>query len=366
MAKRVRIAVIGAGQVTDSNHIPGIRLHPHAELAAICDTDRELLRRRQQEWGPVRTSIRFEEIAEDTTIDGVVIATPNSTHLRVALACIEAGKHVMCEKPIGLNTTEARQLLCAALASGVRHMTAFTYRFAPAMRYLKHLLAAGALGTPRHFRSQRFLDFGESSLGWRQYRRLAGGGILYDMAVHRVDFAQDLLGSVSGVCGRVAQFVQRDRMPDGQPCEPSDVDDWYAFVGEFDSGAVGVWEASWAVKGRREADGSQLYDWAEVNCDEGSAAYRLSQPNHIFLGASDGGLEPRPVPSEFLVAPGSLRDPGKGNPTKVFAYDLIHEFVSAIIEGRDANPGFEQGVAAQAVVDAVLQSHTERRWVDVA
>ena len=105
-------------------------------------------------------------------------------------------------------------------------MTAFTYRFAPSMRYLRHLLETGALGTPRHFRSQRFLDWPETSWGWRQYKKTAGAGDLYDMTIHRIDFAIDLLGPIKHVCGAVARFAPRTAAPDGTPCPPSDVDDW--------------------------------------------------------------------------------------------------------------------------------------------
>ncbi len=105
-----------------------------------------------------------------------MIATPNDTHKPIALACIAGGKHVMCEKPLGLNFAEAREMYLAAKAKNVRHMTAFTYRFAPSMRYLRHLVYSGGLGTPRHFRSQRFLDLPETSWGWRQYKHRAGRG----------------------------------------------------------------------------------------------------------------------------------------------------------------------------------------------
>src|ERR1035441_3912628 len=85
----------------------------------------------------------------------------------------------------------------AARDAGVVHMAAFTYRFAPSMRYLRHLLKSGALGTPRHFRSQRFLDWPETSWGWRQYQSRAGAGDLFDMTIHRIDFAIDLLGPIA-------------------------------------------------------------------------------------------------------------------------------------------------------------------------
>ena len=170
---KVRIAIIGAGLVSDFHHVPGIKLDPRCELAAVCDPNEQLLDQRKNEWGPAKYTTKYEEIANDRDIDAVIIATPNFTHRDIALACIDGGKHVMCEKPLGVSFAEANEMYQAAKAKGVRHMTAFTYRFAPSMRYLEHLVKSGALGEPRHFRSQRFLDLPETSWGWRQYKKLA-------------------------------------------------------------------------------------------------------------------------------------------------------------------------------------------------
>ena len=103
----------------------------------------------------------------------------------------------------------------AANRAGVVHMTAFTYRFAPAMRYLKHLTKSGALGEPRNFRSQRFLDLPKTHWGWRQYKAFAGAGDLFDMTIHRLDLGMDLLGPLHWICGAVARFAERDH-PRGQ------------------------------------------------------------------------------------------------------------------------------------------------------
>jgi predicted dehydrogenase len=363
MADKVRIAVIGTGAVADHHHVPGIRLDPRAELASVCDTNERLLEQRGKDWGVRKRTTDYRDVASDPDTDAVIIATPNATHLPMALACIKAGKHVMCEKPLGLNLREAARMYRAARAKGVRHMTAFTYRFAPGMRYLKHLVAGGALGVPRHFRSQRFLDLPETSLGWFQYRRLAGAGSLLDLLIHRIDYAQDLLGSIRSVCGALARFAGRERTADGRPCPPSDVEDWSAFLGCFAGGAVGVWEASILMKGRHNAGVG--YEWAEVNGSEGSAVYQLTDPNHVLIGKPGGSLRKEGVPREFLVVPGSPRDPARGEAGVAFRYDLVFEFVSAIVEGRDAVPGFDAGADAQAVADAVLESFRQRAWVDV-
>ena len=361
--EKVRIAIIGAGLVSDFHHVPGIRVDSRCELAAVCDPNEQLLNQRKNEWGPAKYTTDFHEIANDKDIDAVIIATPNFTHKEIALACIEGGKHVMCEKPLGVSFAEANERYQAAKAKGVRHMTAFTYRFAPSMRYLAHLVKSGALGEPRHFRSQRFLDLPETSWGWRQYKKLAGAGDLYDMTIHRIDFAQDLMGPIQSVCGSVKTFVPRDKTVDGQPCAASEVDDWSALIGTFKSGAVGVWEGSTLMKGHHNSGVG--FEWAEVNGSEGSAVYQLVDPNYILVGKHGGTMEKSLVPDQFMKPAKSPRNPAEGKPSTVFRYDLVFELVDAIVEGRDAVPGFDDGASAQAVADAVLQSYAERRWVDI-
>src|SRR5213083_1764955 len=236
----VRIAIIGAGKVSEYHHVPAIAMDSRAELAAVCDMDQVLLERRRAEWQVSRVTTDAASLLAAPDIDAVVIGTPNFTHYDLAVAAARAGKHILCEKPLGLSAPEAEKMYRAARDAGVVHMTAFTYRFAPAMRYLRHLVKTGALGQPRHFRSQRFLDWPETSWAWRQYQDKAGAGDLFDMTIHRIDFAIDLLGPIERVCGAVARFAPRTQTPDGTACAPSEVDDWSCLIGEFDSGATGV------------------------------------------------------------------------------------------------------------------------------
>jgi predicted dehydrogenase len=361
-SKKVRVGIIGAGAVSDYHHVPALRLDPRAELAGVCDTDEALVAKRKADWGVDLATTDPIALARSEAVDAVIIATPNFTHHPIATAAARAGKHVMCEKPLGLNGGEVRAMYEAARDAKVVHMTAFTYRFAPSMRYLRHLLKSGALGTPRHFRSQRFLDWPETSWGWRQYKDKAGAGDLFDMTIHRIDFALDLLGPLARISGAVARFAPRTSTPDGRPCPPSDVDDWSCLIGEFESGATGVWEGTTLAKGyHRNGFG---HEWAEVNGSEGSAVYRLHEPNTILLGKTGSDLAPVPVPPEFLKPAGSPRDPSQGEPATVFRYDLVWEFVSAIVEGREAVPSFYDGLNAQLIADAVLDSYARRTWVD--
>ncbi|MDE2506560.1 MAG: Gfo/Idh/MocA family oxidoreductase [Planctomycetota bacterium] len=359
----VRVAIIGAGAVSDYHHVPALKLDPRAEVAAVCDADAALVEKRKSDWGVALGSTDAIEICTSPAVDAVIIATPNDTHRPIAIAAAQAGKHVLCEKPLGLDAAEVKAMLDASRAAKVVHMTAFTYRFAPAMVYLRHLLKSGALGTPRHFRSQRFTDWPETSWGWRQYKERAGAGDLYDLTIHRIDFALDLMGPLSRICGSIARFAPRDRTIDGAPCRPSEVDDWSALIGEFESGATGVWEGTTLAKGyKRNGFG---HDWAEVNGSEGTAVYRLHEPNSILLGRTGGDLDVVPAPREYLKPASSPRDPDLGEPATVFRYDIVWEFISAIVEGRDAVPSFLDGLRAQIVADATMESHAKRVWVDI-
>ncbi len=135
----------------------------------------------------------------------------------------------------------------------------------------------------------------------------------------------------------------------GESCPPSDVDDWSSLIGEFACGATGVWEGTTLAKGYgRDGFG---HEWAEINGAEGSAVYQLHEPNSILLGRTGQDLARVAVPAEFLKPAASPRDPHDGKPATVFRYDLMWEFVSAIVEGRPAVPSFYDGLTAQIVAD---------------
>ena len=159
------------------------------------------------------------------------------------------------------------------------------------------------------------------------------------------------------------RVAPRTKAPDGRDCPPSDVDDWSSLIGEFTSGATGVWEGTTLAKGYGFKGFG--HEWAEINGSEGTAVYRLHMPNQIMLGKTGQDLAAVDVPAEFLKPAGSPRDPAQGEPATVFRYDLVWEFVSAICEQRDAIPSFYDGLKAQTIADSVLRSHAERRWIDI-
>lgn len=354
----IGVAIIGSGQIALANHLPGFALCPDTKIVALCDSNEATLANASRQTGITATYTDYREVLKRDDVNAVVIATPNFLHAPITKAAAAAGKHVLCEKPIALNLAEALEMVAACESAGVRHMTAFTYRFVPAMRYMHHLVTRGDIGKPYHFRAARFQDWADRNLGWRQVKKLAGSGELGDMLSHRIDYGHLLVGRI----GRLVADTRR--LIDDRQGAPSDLEDWVAMIGEFDTGATGVWESTKLATGRGE--GHRGLDWAEVNGPGGSMVFSTQKPLELQIGKPGApDLETIPVPVNFLVVPGSPRDPSKGDPLATFRYDQDFEFIEAIRQGRPCSPSLLDGAKAQAVMDAALLSAAERRWVDV-
>jgi predicted dehydrogenase len=366
---RVGVGVIGLGGISNSVHLPGLKLCEGAEIVALCDNQPDRLKQVAQEYGVTDTFIEYERLLQHPAVDAVVIATPTVLHAPIALAAIAAGKHVLVEKQLGMSYAETVLMHEAAAAAGVRHMTAFTYRFVPAMRYLKHLVGQGAIGLPRQLRIARLQDFREGYLGWRQHRALAGSGEVGDMGAHRIDFCHDVIGPIARVVGLTRTFAPVRPKDDGEMVA-TDVEDASIFIAEFadgvgvEQGTIASFDLSKVVKGRE--NGGRGLDEFEVHGTEGTIIYHLHRPHEILFGRPNGKLETLEVPREFLVYPGSRRDPFVGEPTVTFRYDQDFAFIQSILTGSHDVPTFYDGMRCQAVIDAVLQSARERRWVEVA
>jgi predicted dehydrogenase len=366
---KVGVGVIGVGGISGYVHLPGLQLCPQAEIVALCDSNVDLLKQRAEQYHVEHTFTEYSELLQHPTVDAVVIATPTIMHAPIALAAIAAGKHVLVEKQLAMNYAEAVQMYGSAQQAGVVHMTAFTYRFVPAMRYLKYLLGKGTIGLPRHLRVARLQEVRDTTLGWRQQRALAGSGEVGDMGAHRIDFCQDLIGPIARVVSLTRTFIPQRTGHDGKPV-PADVEDFAIFLAEFaegvgvEQGTAATFDLSKVARGRES--GGRGLDEFEVYGTEGTLIYHLHRPHEVSLGKPGGKLESIPVPTEFLVYPGSPRDPSTGEATTVFRYDQDFAFIQAIMHGQSDIPTFYDGMRTQAVIDAVLQSAQERRWVDIA
>ncbi|MDB6032861.1 MAG: Oxidoreductase domain protein [Verrucomicrobiales bacterium] len=354
----IGVAIIGCGGITLQNHLPGLALCQDVKVTALCDADPATLERARQQTGVQTVSTNYKDIVKRDDVQAIIIATPNFLHPEIALAAIALGKHVLCEKPIALNYTDAKAMADAAEKAGVRHMTAFTYRFVPAMRYLAHLIAKGEMGKPYHYRSCRLQDWGTRNVGWRQIKKLAGTGELGDMLSHRIDFAHHLVGPMKRIVANVKNLTP---MRDGAP---NDTDDWVAIIADFQSGATGVLESSKLASGRNESWRS--LDYVELNGTEGSFEFTTGKWNELQYGKLGGpGMKPIEVPKEFWTWPGSPRDPKVGDPLVSFRYDQAWEFIDAIRNQRPCVPSFFDGARAQAVMDGALRSAELGQWIEM-
>src|SRR5258706_7307119 len=164
----MQIGIIGAGGATRGIHLPGFELVADAEVAVLCDADGDAGRTT----GVRETCTDYRDVLARGDIDAVVVATPNFLHREIVVAALAAGKHVLCEKPLALNRGEAEAMLRAAERAGRVHMTAFTYRFTPAIQYARRLIEKGELGQLRTVRATYLMALAGHVLGWRSEKRL--------------------------------------------------------------------------------------------------------------------------------------------------------------------------------------------------
>jgi predicted dehydrogenase len=346
LTRPLKIGIIGAGGAARTIHIPGFQRCPGVEIAALCDP------------AVPSACTRFEDLLARPDIDAVVIATPNYLHREITLAAISRGKHVLCEKPLALNLAEAREMLRAAEKAGVVHMTAFTYRFTPALQYMKHLVSAGELGAIRSVRAAYLMALSGHLLGWRSTRAQAGSGVLADIGSHLIHMVECVAGGIESLTASQKRFRE-------DPA--SDVEDWIAFLAEFSSGATGTVEISRICAGRGAGISEEVF--IELYGSEGSAVFSLQDPwgLQVVLGAA--ALDPahpferRDVPAEFLKLPGSPRDVHADDRRWGYRYDQAFQFAESVRMRKSRAPSFADGVRCQAVLDAALESSASKVWV---
>ena len=334
------------------------------------------------EWESVTP--RWQDLLGRDDVDLIDVCTPGDTHAEIAIAALEAGKHVLCEKPLANTVEEAERMAKAAAAaaesSGVRAMVGFTYRRAPAVAYARRLVAEGRIGTIRHVRAQYLQDWlsdADAPLTWRLDKNKAGSGALGDIGAHIVDMAQFVAGDeIVRVNGMLETFV------DTRPVEgvasgiggvgsadtergPVTVDDAAAFLARFGSGAFGTFEATRYASGRRNAlrleingtKGSLAFDFEDMNVlnfydatqpdgEQGFRRISVTEPSHPYLEA--------------------WWPPGHGLGYEHGFTHQVVDLVTDLAEGRQPRPSFDDGLRVQKVLAAVENSSAGGGWKEVS
>jgi predicted dehydrogenase len=209
--RKLRFGVIGAGAFAEACHVPGLLSHPQAEVVAICGRRRERAQMVADRFSISFVTTEPAALCARDDLDGVSICTPNATHREQALLAFAHGKHVFCEKPLGISVMEAAEMTRAAETSGRMHQIAFTYRHLHGVAELRRLVAAGEVGEPFFFRAHHESWDGilqGTALGWRGLRGPSGGGVLYDSGAHLFDLARFILGPIAAVRADL-QFLPR-------------------------------------------------------------------------------------------------------------------------------------------------------------
>ena len=370
---KVRVGIVGAGRIANMVHVPSLKLCSEiCEVVAVASRSEEKARSFASQWSIPRVHSDWQALLGDPEVEAVVICPPSGLTATVARAAIAAKKHVLCEKPLGLNYAEARELELAAERNGMVRMVAFTFRFVPALRYLKRLVGEGHFGEIRHWRLSHVTDLmldPATPMAWRNDRRQAGAGVLADMGSHGIDFARYLLGDIVAVSGASRLYVRERPDPSGVGRVPVDAEDACAFAVEFANGAIGTFDLNRAVAGRG-GGGRANYQSIEIHGSGGAAIYELIHP--FVLQISLGPAMTRTqqwaraeVPFDLAKYPGSPRNPRMDDPLLGYKYDQGVAFVRAIRGETQDFPTFRDGAEAQKVVDGVDMSIRERRWVSL-
>ena len=338
---------------------------PAPRMAAICGRDETGVREAANTLGWESYETDYRRLIERDDVGLVDVVTPGNTHREIVLAALEAGKHVICEKPLANSLAEAKEMLDAAREAGTINTVCFNYRRAPAVQLARKLIDGGRLGTIRHWRSTYLQDFimdPEFPLIWRLKKDLAGSGALGDIGAHSVDLAHFLVGGISEVAGMTETFV-KERPLEGSDGETGEVtvDDAAAFLARFENGAIGTFEATRFAAGRRNKNAF------EINGSKGSVAFDLERMNELEVFFVDDEADVQGFRTVNVTEPGHPYAGAWWPPGHIIGYEhtFVHtmkDLMDGIQTGTSPAPTFEDAYRCQAVLDAVERSVEGGGW----
>ncbi|HEX9359524.1 MAG TPA: Gfo/Idh/MocA family oxidoreductase [Streptosporangiaceae bacterium] len=351
-------------------HSQAWRTAPHAfdlplrpVLAALCGRDPGATAAAARRYGFEGTETDWHALLERDDIQLIDVCTPGDSHAEISIAALDAGKHVLCEKPMANSVAEAEAMAAAAAraqARGIRSMVGFNYRRVPALALARELIASGRAGEIRHVRASYLQDWLADPafpLTWRLQREHAGSGALGDLGAHVVDLAQYLTGQlISGVSGVTATFVPERPVPGGEGrTGPVTVDDAVAFTARLESGALATVEATRFATGRKNA--LRL----EINGERGSLAFDLERLNELEFCDGTQDAAAQGFRRILVTEPGHPYLSAWWPPGHVLGWEhtfthQVRDLVTAIARGADPEPSFADGLQVQHVLHAVWAS----------
>lgn len=352
-------------------------------MQVVCGRDQDRVAEAAERLGWTETETDWRALVARPDIDLVDVCTPGDTHAEIAIAALEAGKHVLCEKPLANTVAEAEEMTAAAeraAANGVRAMVGFTYRRVPAIALARQLVAEGRIGEIRHVRAQYLQDWisdPEAPLSWRLDKDKAGSGSLGDIGAHIIDLTQHITGErITEVSGQLETFVKERPVAAGDTAGtlggggastergPVTVDDAAVFLARMSGGGLGVFEATRFATGRKNAIR------IEINGSAGSLAFDFEDMNVLQLFDASEPDETAGFRRILVTEPGhpytgSWWPPGHGLGYEHGFTHQVVDLVRAIADGTDPSPTFADGLQVQRVLAAVETSSDTRSWQQI-
>lgn len=338
----------------------------HTRLKTIVGRDAHKVAKMADRWGWEESTTDWRRVVDDPEIRIVDICSPNNTHHEIALAAIEAGKVVACEKPLAMNGKQAREMADAARARGNINTVWFNYRRVPAIAFARQLIDEGRIGKVFHFRALYLQDWTldpSVPLLWRMDKDVAGSGVTGDLHSHIVDLSNYLAGEITAVAGTSRIFVAERERPDGGTA-PVEIEDASIFVARYAGGAIGHFEATRFANGRKNGN------TFEINGEHGSLYFNLEDMSRLWYFDSRDAKhiqgwrqisvweECHPYMKQWWV-------PGCAIGYEHTFGNQAADLVSAVAENRPMTPDFDDGLRCQLVLDAVLEACATDRWVNV-
>jgi len=357
------------------HHFPQLPLR--AELVAVGDDAPGRAAEAADRFGFATATRDWRDLADDPRVEAVSITAPNFPHREIGVGLARAGKHIWIEKPVGLNTDDARAVAEAVTAAGVQGTVGFNYRNAPAVAAARQMIADGELGTITHARFRLFSDYAappEGALTWRYERQRGGSGVLGDLAAHGVDLVWYLLGDIDSLVADTAIFVPERARPTsatagharatGGEMGPVENEDYVSSQLRLTSGARVVLEAS------RVAVGEQNNYGFEVHGTRGALFWDFRRMNELGVGVGTACQDQ--AVSTVYVGPGdgeyAAFQPGSA---VAMGYDDLkvieaYHFLRSVAEGAPYGTTLEDAVRSAAALDAMARSVETGTWVTVA
>ena len=364
----VRVGVLGAGAWAKFAHIPGYKRDPRCKLVAIADPVIERAEEFAAEFGIPNVYGSHEELIARADIDLVDVCTPSATHFDLSMAALTAGKHVLCEKPVAYDYKETLRAAAFATSKGLKTKLGFTFRYSPAMRYMKELNDEGFVGTPFIFngyeQNSQWLD---PQTPLRQVDVDADQSVIQVSSLEGygapiMDIAHLFMGSrFEEVVGTMKNFIPERMVRQTGTMMRMNIDDGDIFIGEFASGAIGSIQTSFVTVGNYPGIEARVYG------SKGALICRLVEENgicEVLKAATGDQVEFREleIPARFYPPGGNREESWRS----LFYANLVSSFITEILSDGPENEGsFEDGAHVQELINAVERSFRERRWVAI-